>query len=185
MVSRCLLLALGALVTNALVLSSPFAAQTCVPFSSIVAGSASDYDAYQIKFTWVGEQLKIKKTFGVTGSLTTFSAASFQPCLLTTSDYNNDQVPAETITLSGAEIQRFINTLSQRPELQTSSVPPDGVLSLQIRRPSGPNSIVFEHISTKVGTRTLLLLLLDSLDPGSTVEEETIIRAKRVYVGSL
>jgi len=185
MASKAVALTCSAFVAVAFASSWSFGAQSCVGFAGIVAGATSQYDSYQIKFTWVGEQTKTKKTCGVAGSLTTFSAASFQPCLLPASRYANDQAGPETITLSGSEIERFINKLNARPELQVPSVTEGGVLSWQIRRPVGSDSQVFEHVSNEVGARTVLLLLLESLDPGSTVEEETIIRVKRVFVGDL
>ena len=57
-----------------------FGAQICVPFASIVAGSPAEYDTYEIKFTWIGEQSRRKATFGVAGSATVFSAVDFAPC---------------------------------------------------------------------------------------------------------
>lgn len=163
------------------------AAQSCVPFPSIVAANDSEYANYQIKFTWIGQQLKINRTFGVAGSATTFTTSDFSPCLLPADRYRNDDLAApETVTLSAAEISEFIQKLEERPELQTQETQPGRVLSWQILRPvAGGNTEVFEHLSTSTGTRTVLLLLLGSLDPGQPSIEEAIIRTKRIYVGDL
>src|SRR5438552_7054148 len=85
-----------------------FGAQICVPFASIVAGSPAEYDTYEIKFTWIGEQSRRKATFGVAGAAAVFSAANFAPCLLPAARYANDGGTPERITLSAAEISRLI-----------------------------------------------------------------------------
>jgi len=151
-----------------------------------VSGTPSDYDNYQIKFTWVGLQTKATKTLGVAGPGTLFAPENFLPCALSVDKYVNDElIPPEIIVLSSAEIKRFVEALANWPELQTTTVPPNGALSWQILRPVGANAHVFEHVSSEIGARTVLLLLIDSLDPSRTTELETVIRVKRVFVGDL
>jgi len=133
------------------------------PFSDIHSGTLSDYDTYQIKFTYLGAQKKIVPSLAGVGPGRAYDATAFVTYERDVLDYGNDAFTPDTLHLGAAQLKGFVDAIALQPPLTDNSLVADPNASLMILRDSGPATKCWEHLATQAETDELFQLLRDQV----------------------
>jgi hypothetical protein len=153
--------------------------QALSEFSEIHSGVEDDYATYAFKFTYLGSQKKIVPTNGGHGSGRTFNVNDFKPFERSTHNYGNDDLAVgSVISLSNNEFKAFVDGIGTHPELQGTHDVTDPNASLMIIGGSGSETKYWEHLASRVETKTLFNLLYNSIDPARSDVREEVKRCR-------
>lgn len=157
---------------SALFLFSIVSCESCkddkrTSFGDIVSTTSSDYDNYQMKFTFTGTQTS-PITSVVFGSSPT-NMASFTPYRRSDLNYLNDDFPFASFAASGAEMERIVKAIEGDPIYTDNTDKAEPLYSFMIMRDTGgPDEKVFETLVLPVdGPRLFTSFILPNLDPGN------------------
>ncbi len=136
-------------------------------FSDIVSTTVSDYDNYQMKFTFMGNQTS-PITSVVFGSSPT-NMAAFTPYRRSGQNYLNDDNPFASFAASGAEMERIIKAMETDATYTNNADKTEPLYSFMIMRDTGgADEKVFETLVLTADAPGLITsYILPNLDPGN------------------
>jgi hypothetical protein len=150
------------------------------PFPVIHSPIVSDYLTYQLKFTYLGPQLKTVTSLALVGQGRAYDAdafIAFERAL----DYSNDLSTGDTLTLAPGDIKAFVDAIALRAGLTDTTLIPAPNVSLMIMRGSGPGAPCWEHLAVRPETDVLYQLLRESVtNPADTL---TVSNFRRQMAG--
>lgn len=129
-------------------------------FAQIVADDPGEYEAYQVKFTYTGDQMKTAPSLLLYGAGRTPDPCEFVPYRTPGVDYVNDDVAIIELQIPGATLEMFVNGLSERPRFHGSGDANEPVFSLMIQRTNlSQENMVFEHLADQFEAYQLMDVL--------------------------
>lgn len=156
------------------------AALPLASFSEVHSTNPDDYGTYQLKFTYLGPQLKMVPTAGGVGIARAYEDSVFN-AYERGLNYGNDIFTPDTLLVQPVEFQAFVDSIATVSGLQDTAFVPEPNASLMILRDSGPTEKCWEHLATRQETETLFQFLHDSLsDPA---QREIVDRHRRMMAG--
>jgi hypothetical protein len=139
------------------------------PFPAIHSPNPPDYQMYQVKFTYLGDQAKNVSSLAAVGMGRPYDLNAFVPYERGL-DYGNDGFTGDTLLLTEMELMGFVNAIAAFPALTDTAFVAEPNMSLMILRDFGPLEVCWEHLASRGETDTLFQLLRDQiLNPADTL----------------
>ena len=156
------------------------AASPLSPFWEIYSGNPTDYDLYQLRFTYLGSQKKMVPSLGGVGLARAYEDSAFTR-FQRELDYSNSMFTEDTLLVDGMAFMAFMDSIAAYPALQDTAFVAEPNASLMILRDFDPMTKCWEHLATRDETVQLFWFLHDSLP--DTTQQKIVDRYRRQMTG--
>ncbi len=128
-------------------------------FEQMIADEPNEYETYQVKLTYTGDQMKTTPSLLLYGAGRTPDPCEFVPYRTPGVDYVNDDTAIIQLQVLGTTLEMFVNGLSERPRFHGGDAN-EPVFSLMIQRTNlSEENMVFEHLADRFEAYELMDVL--------------------------